>query len=310
MVAISKYKDLWDNIPTNPEGNLLRRVESAHPLDLFIGFDKENRMMLVLFTDHLPRFPNSSKEIFVRTKFREDSVYVVSFSLIDERFKDVFITLTWDILNYTFTVSDKQKGLVRFLERFSMWQNLMAKEKLLGNEVKGLIGELLVLRDYCFPKFGVAASVKAWAGPLGADRDFEFDNSWIEVKTTSLSASQVQISSFEQMDTLIDGFLIICRLEKSSVLAPETISLHRLVSSIESILILETDALHLFRTIIQLTGYDDCEDSNMPIFSFHRFEKYRVDQDFPRIRRIDVSSEITGGSYQLNIPMIQNWREV
>lgn len=300
---------MWNNIPSSPEGNLLRRVDDTHPLDLFIGFDEENRMMLVLFTDHLPKFCKSSKEILVRAIFREDKIYVARFSLTDNIFKDVFITLTWDILNFTYPVADIRRGITMLLDRFSMWQKLMEQSKAAGNEVKGLIGELLVLRDYCFPKFGISASINAWGGPFGTDRDFEYENAWIEVKTISLSAHQIQISSLEQLDTMADGLLVVCRLEKSSIIAPETITLQRLILSLESALVTEPDALHVLRTMIQLTGYDEHDDEYMPAFSFHRFETYRVTHDFPRIRRTDVPREVVGGSYFINIPMIQNWRE-
>ena len=54
----------------------------------------------------------------------------------------------------------------------------------------------------------------AWQGPEGCDQDFEFETGWAEVKTVKISATEVSISSLQQLEREDVGRLIVYFAEK------------------------------------------------------------------------------------------------
>ena len=64
--------------------------------------------------------------------------------------------------------------------------------------------------------FLTPTAVAGWIGPIGADRDFEFSDTWYEAKAVTLSKDIVTISSADQLDTGAEGTLLILRIEKVS----------------------------------------------------------------------------------------------
>ena len=76
-----------------------------------------------------------------------------------------------------------------------MWQKLFAEEKnkkLSDAEVKGLLGELCALRNVILMRYSPQTAVAGWIGPIGADRDFEFSDTWYEAKAVTLSKDKCQ----------------------------------------------------------------------------------------------------------------------
>ena len=84
------------------------------------------------------------------------------------------------------------------------------------DEIKGLIGEILFLKDFLLSQYGEVSSVNAWIGPEMADQDSVFSDVWYEVKATTSGANSIKVSSIEQLDVALDGELIIVFLDKTS----------------------------------------------------------------------------------------------
>jgi hypothetical protein len=180
--------------------------------------------------------------------------------------------------------------------------------KLSDAVVRGMVGELTVLRDICIPKYGSPHSITGWIGPLHADRDFEYEDDWFEVKSVSLSREIVSISSFDQLDIDRQGTLVLARIEKTTDSDADAISLNSLVQDIEELLAEDQDALSTFRVRLVLNGYDEADERANELFHLHGFEKYRVYDDFPRIRKSELTSEINNGEYTLSIAALSSWQ--
>lgn len=309
-MTTSEISDLWNSISNNIGVVTGRRIDAAHPLDFFASYDEENRMQLLVLTDSIPALPNSSKQIVVRANPRNDNKIAVCFSLTDASLKDLFVSLTWDMMNCTYNTTDYYSGVKKALGRFKKWQEMFAssKEKMSDARVKGLLGELLVLKKICIGKYGIEKAVEGWVGPLSTDQDFQYDDNWYESKAVSASKDKVSISSFEQLDNSAPGVLVICRIENASSLEPNSFTLKSLVNSTYENIGESANVRSLFHMRLLLYGYNDTEDDYNDSYKLTAMELYSVDEAFPKIIKSELNSAICGGSYELSIPAIQKWR--
>jgi len=302
---------MWLAIAPQKGSTIARRADPLHPLDIFIGYDENGCMQLMLLTDEEPKLPESSQQVIVRGNQRTDGQYAVCFSLVNTSLREIFVSLCWDIMESTYGVPNKKSGTVSAIKRFGMWQVLLAKgseSKMSDLVVRGLIGELSVLKNFGMPRYGKSHAVTGWIGPLHADRDFEYEDTWFEVKAASLSRESIIISSFDQLDIDRPGNLIVCRLEKTSEADPNALTLNTLVKAIEEDLSEDEYALSTLHVRLTLSGYDETDERTDDSFVVNSFEVYHVEDDFPRIRRSQLHLAIGSGEYALNISALQPWR--
>lgn len=310
MISITELNSVWDAITPQPGQNIGRRADTSHPLDFFITYDEKHNMQMILLSDHLPMLPASSQQILVRANHRHDGKYALCFSLSDGTLREQYVSLCWDIMNCTYDVHNKQQGIKTAIKRFCMWQKLFAEErskKLSDAEVKGLVGELCVFRHAILPRYEPCTAVAGWIGPIGADQDFEFNDTWYESKAVSLSKDNASISSLDQLDIDLEGNLMIVRLEKASENNPESFTLNALVDEIRSSLS-DAEAQTLFDARLASGKYDPSDPRSDEPYLLHRIEGYTVNNEFPRIRRSAISAAVSNGTYNLSIPALQNWR--
>lgn len=309
-MTTNEILSLWNSIGSNRGSTTGRRIDPEHPLAFFASYDEEDRMQLLLVTETVPDLPSSSKQIIVRANLRTDNKYAVCFSLTDASLKELFISLTWDMMNCTYDTANNAYGVKKAVERFKKWQKLFAasKDKMSSAQVKGLIGELLVLRDICIAKYGAEKAVEGWVGPLSADQDFQYEDMWYESKAVSASKDKVTISSFEQLDTTAPGVLAICRIETASSLERCGFTLKSLINSVDDMISANVHLKSLFHMRLTLYGYNEADDNSDECYKLMGLETYNVDDAFPRIARSSINAAVCGGSYELSIPAIQDWR--
>ena len=91
-----------------------QRVDSTHPLDLYVGIDDTARWTLLLISDFQPLSVTSSRMIMIKSGKRSDSKWTQSFSLVDDRFRDIFVLFCEDIVSSSTNIANKEKA-VRFV---------------------------------------------------------------------------------------------------------------------------------------------------------------------------------------------------
>ena len=92
-----------------------------------------------------------------------------------------------------------------------------AKNDLLSEEQqRGLIGELLFLREQILNGRPLKESVAGWVGALKEHQDFSYGETWYEIKSVMEQAEKVRIPSLEQLSLERVGELVIYRLAKTS----------------------------------------------------------------------------------------------
>lgn len=309
MITKTELSNVWNQIAPIVGKNVGRRADASHPLDFFISYDESSHKQLMLLAEQTPALPKSSRQINVRDNIRADGKHAICFSLLDDKLSDQYVFLCWDLMDCTYEMNDKKAGIRAAIRRFGMWQKLFAEaqvSRISDERLKGLIGELLVLKKICLPKYGSKA-IGGWIGPLGADRDFEYADCWYESKYISLSRDEVQISSLDQLDIDVNGYLVLCRTEKTGDNAVNSFSVNSLVDEI--LLYLDNEeAKTVFFSKLSLIGYQRSDDRVEEKYISRYIERYLVQSGFPRLRRSEIAEEIVNGTYSLSIPALAPWK--
>jgi hypothetical protein len=132
-------------------------------------------------------------------------------ALKDERFRDVFSSLSEDLVRRVSEATTPAEQSSAFLGQLARWQKFLtsSSEGLSEEMQRGLWGELYFLRTHLLPTLGLSA-VAGWKGAERAAQDFQFDAGAVEVKTTIAKQPQVvRISSERQLDHSVCRKLIL-----------------------------------------------------------------------------------------------------
>ncbi len=290
--------------------NSFQRVDPAHLLDLYCGYDQMHRYTLLLVSNTEPQYLTSSKVIDVSVGRRKaDSKWTLSFSLVDNDFKELFHRFCDDMIAASQMLKNPACGSDFMCARYISWQEMLSASRgeiLSRSEVKGLIGEMLFLRDVLIPKYGKEASLQAWIGPDMADQDFIFPDTWYEVKASTSDAKQVQISSIEQLDCTKEGTLAVLALDRTSALDEHRVTINDLFR--ELMHEMEKDTFRtVFSNLLLKMGFYPRPEYDAFIYRLNRMCQYRVDRNFPCLRRANVPGGVVNATWTLALPAIKDW---
>ena len=287
------------------------RVKPSQNLDIYRGVDALGRNALLLITSSSPIPAKSSKSIEVGSGQRTDGKFSLMFSLRDARYEDMFDCFCKDIISSSDiqAVADRN-AYAFFVNRYNKWAALFEKapnDILSPSVIKGLIGEILVLKNILIPQLGEVSALEAWMGPLLSPKDFIFEKSWVEVKTISSPVESIQISSIEQLDSTNDGQIVIVRLDSSNLADPDSISINGLFDEMVGLL-QNPVARNLFEEKLLVIGYCFNRLYDNVRFSFKKMELYKVTPDFPAIKRESIPPAILQAEYNISIPAIEKFK--
>lgn len=302
--------ELAEKFKQGVELHTYQRIDSKYKVNIFLGYNDDGQMSMVITERGSVTRLKSSKLINTQMLNRDDGKTALSFDLVDKSYISTFLVFCKDIIAVC-EKAGKDAAIANAVIRWKYWLELFGKKKLdilEKSEIKGLIGELLVLRDYLIPQCGVAKAIASWMGPLSGHKDFEIDDTWYEVKAVNESALQVSISSLEQLEDERIGHLVVVRLEDSNDAVSQTLTLNQVVASLVD-LIEDPDDLDLFRHKLVAIGYDFNDQYDKFHFALKGIQKYRVDDGFPRIRRNDVHLAVGNVKYTILIDGIVSFQE-
>lgn len=290
--------------------NSWRRIDENHPLDIFIGKDEAGRYAFeYIGSFEINKRIRSSNSIDVAHYTQKDGRNSIVLSLTDHKCIRQFCAFCNDIVNYTLSIKSKDNsGYNTICDLYLTWQKMFrVHSNLLNeNEIKGLIGELLFLRDTLIPIFGVSRALIAWTGPDATKKDFSINETWYEVKAIEASKSSVKISSIEQLESDFVGQLIVYRLEKmaSSFVG---ISLNQLVESVMSIAhsLMDKD---LFIEKLSRVKYSFEIQYDSYVYVVKTIDRFLVSNNFPRLKRNNLHKAIHSASYELTISELSDYK--
>lgn len=287
-----------------------QRIDSEYKVNIFLGYNEDGRMSMVITEPGKEALVKSSKLIDVSLKRREDQKMAFTFDLLDDSYKSMFMVFCKDII-VSCERAGSQMAISNAITRWKYWKEMFGKKKsslLDKQEIKGLIGELIELRDHFMKEYGASIAIRSWMGPLLGHKDFEVDDTWYEIKAVSENATQVNISSLEQLDSEVDGHLVIVRLEETSSTSDLSVNLNQIVVSVVD-MITDPEVMDLFRVRLDNVGYTPDDDYNNFNFIFKGRQSYVIDDSFPRLTRDRLPESIGNVKYTIMFDGISRFKE-
>lgn len=283
----------------------------------------ENGRQTLIFFSQLP-MPElrSSAAVDASVSKRYGGLNALKLAVADQRYEELFCKICDDLLSVMVGAASEGAALSRLADRYEAWRAFWKNRTgaLSEEAVRGLTGELIYFRRCLDEGVDPAAVASAWIGPMGGDQDFVFPNRWAEVKTIRQSASEVQISSLEQLvnpkvtengSEAVDGRLAVIRLHGE----PAGEACLTLPSLVEEIVGRLSDAPHAqtaFINTIEMTGADLAHGvmETTLRFSLLEIQEYDVNAEgFPRIIRTpELPAAVTKVRYSLSLAGLEPWR--
>jgi hypothetical protein len=301
----------WGSINYTDGGFL--QIDAQHPLEWHIGYQSISQRTLLLVCDSQIEAVDSSKSMVVTRRRREtDNRWTLSFELVRNEQQGVFAILCCDVIEHSRSATNENDALKLVLSRYKQWSKLLESQNsgLMSEQSrKGLLGELLFLEKRIAISDNSLSVIQGWAGADGADLDLVYPDGWHEVKSVSVSATSIVISSLEQLDCTDVGELVVQRIDKTTPSKTGAFSLNEVVHRISMTLLSDVDALDLFRAKLSTYGYIDLQEYSEQKYYHTETVIYRVDESFPRLTTQSVPSQIVSAHYELSLPSLINWRK-
>lgn len=298
------YKTFREEFPSR---HFIRFGDNRH-LSIYIGRDDDARYSFDFRGKYKPVRITSSDVIAVE-QYKQGDLLTLRFSLENSDLLEYFCTFCQDLMDSVRVTSDDEAAYQTLRSRYYSWRQLFRPDnaRMTEAEIMGLIGELLFLKDYMIPERGIDVALESWMGPEKTHKDFSDQQDWFEIKTISFGKESVRISSVEQLDSDIDGTLVIYELEKMSP-SFDGIKLNQLANNIIASL-QSASQREVFIDKLQLFGFDFSNEYDNLVFALRGEHKYKVDtNNFPRIHRDMLPDAIARVQYDLLLTEIEPFK--
>jgi hypothetical protein len=201
-----QLEEQWSKLKDHRRsGFITLRIDDLCIPDLNLGINTtQNRCLLLM----LPKgtnlgFVGETKENIKTAYHKKENCIVLE--LLDKYYHSLFNDLIISLYFKIYKVEYLKESTSVFISTINKWASFLAKgrtDKLTKDVIKGLFGELTVLRELLNESSmsNVDIILKSWQGPYDANTDFIFNNKNIEVKTKNYDSSVVSISSEYQLD--------------------------------------------------------------------------------------------------------------
>lgn len=289
------------------DGNFQLLDNTILPYKFYFGKTKDGLFTLEYRGQFTKASLKANGTIDVKTGKRGNESFVW-FSLLNNNLFETFVIFCCDLIECAYIANDAQEGYEKISNRYYVWKKMFSNtKKLLGEElIKGLIGELLFLKNEMFPLYGHTKSLLSWSGQSKTKKDFSVDDDWYEIKTIDVGKPSVGISSLEQLESDSDGQLCVYQVEKMSE-TYDGITLNKLFNEIVNLFNLQMD-IDLFTDIMLTSGYTYAPDYDTIVYEVRQIDKYRVDNKFPKLSHNNISSAIIKARYEIALSEIENFK--
>lgn len=283
-------------------------VDDKHPLKLYVGADDSGNYALEYRGVFKPVTIKSSSIIGIR-HYVKSGYNCFVLSLLDHTTLDTFSIFVSDLVEATRKAIDDRNGYQLITNRYYAWRKMFyQKSKLLDEqEIMGLMGELLFLRDHIIPLCGPAKAMAAWSGQEKTKKDFSVDQTWYEIKTIHYGKDSVRISSLEQLDSQVDGHLAVFQLERMSQ-AYDGLRINALCQEILNSLT-STETKDMFLEKLANAGFRFESEYDEYVFEVRDYDTYLVGDDFPKLKRDRIPEAIAKVQYDLLLATIAQYKE-
>jgi hypothetical protein len=226
-------------------------------------------------------------------------------TLRDSTLTDLFGLLCSDLaetVSRCQTSTSVSHDVLTVLER---WRAFLQRRSALltGEEVRGLIGELVTLARL-ISLLGAERAITAWKGPIGGIRDFESESLHAETKTFTPSAgASIYISDALQLETPTGLWMkLVCiALDQS----PSGSTLAQYVLAVETLLAVSPSVCELYRQRVAAAGFLPSMADSLPE-TYVAFEPrvFEVRDGFPRINPASIPHGVRSVRFAIELAVL------
>lgn len=249
--------------------------------------------------------------LYIKYKDRFATVY----RLLDDSLLSIFVSFAIDLESLVDINKDIRP--INIYNRYIYWQKMFMKKttNISEKEVKGLINELYILKNYIIPKYGIEKSIHGWIGTNMTKKDFALPSGiWFEAKATTVGKNFIRISSIDQLVADTDGYLVVSFLEKTSDINEKGINLYRLLEYFLN----NSDITESLKIAIQVKVFNlvkELDIINNPSHNVHKYnylfrktDFYRVNSSFPCLNFDVIPKGIEDVKYSILLDSIENFK--
>lgn len=302
--------DPWEGIDAGayPAGKRLYRKDERY----WVSKNQKNELIFFIQDQCLDLIPTSlnlpSLELKIENYTNNEKRLTCTYKEPSEENKEKFAIVIKSVAFET----GKYKGLNLFSviqKELHSWSSFLKNHDnpLSRAELIGLWGELYVLSNLLIKNHNIEDVINYWAGPEGGKKDFTLNKIALEVKTTTTSGpNEIKINSLDQLD-ITSQKLFLIHLQINSADQDKGQSLSYFHELIHSKLKHDFNALTLYfkkigKFINRASNLQKTES-----FISSKIEMYSICDQFPKLIRNNVPSEIIEAHYSLSISKIQQF---
>ncbi len=274
--------------------NVYRSMSGVNPNLMVMSADGTISFMV--------RFGNSIKPDITKKKYANVSISLehitsaidaIVVTLNESRFRNTFKVIATDII-YAAMLMTNEKDMVNiFCNKLNTWSYIFKAgidNKLSEEEQVGLYGELTFIKKLLEEtQIAESAIVEAWVGPNGEDKDFQYCNYAVEIKSSLNMANQLKIANLKQLDgTGLTALYLYHFAFAKTEGGPNTLS--ALIEELRNALS-SSPVADIFEDKLISVGYlDEDKERYTRSYVIQNESAYLVDITFPKI----ISSMVPG----------------
>ncbi|WP_164280927.1 PD-(D/E)XK motif protein [Stenotrophomonas indicatrix] len=302
----------WSSLSGTSDRIVGRRIAQEHPLDYYWARAQGGALGLVLrgvAPAWMPRDLPSLRGVDISTA-SDDDIPEVRMFLRRPGDQDVFLTLCRDVIAYSCIGGSQDDAARRFFRRLEHWHLLMSRARtdaMDAHEVRGLIGELVMLERLML-SVGVEAAISSWVAPDDHPQDFALERMILEIKTRSSgSRPHVQISSLEQLQASHLALFLVT-IELAEAHGESARSLNEVCADVLGVARAHSLTMEdRLEVALLKRGYVRNDVYNAIKYRVSGISSYSVGEGFPRILRSEIDSRVVRASYVLDLSSLTSF---
>lgn len=307
--------DDWATLEAQPgaQGTVRRRLYPESTRDLFVELDLESRVRRFTYRRPwgagraLPAMPKTRALDCTGHVLDGGATIVISVELREPPLADVFTAVVEDLAEAVVHAASDDEAVSDLAVRLMRWQELfrsLSREGLSDLQRRGLVGELLVLRDDLLPLLRADVAVEAWTGPLRKNQDFQLPHVALEVKTAAgLQPQGFVVANERELDERGADRLNLVHISLDERLGGEGFSLLQLVKEVESLVAGHPTAHRLLIDRLARVGFLRAHSGmyEEPHYGVRSRRYYDVNGAFPRIVESDLRNGVGRVAYSVTL---------
>lgn len=234
----------------------------------------------------------------------------IAINLLDHTFDDLFAAFTGEILSAISASATPEQAVQAINRCIARWRRFVesGRKSLTDEEVRGLIGELVVLGRTA-RRIGLLEALSAWRAPFDSIRDFEFESSSLEVKSYQVQAGpSLRINDPAQLEPSLGRPLHLCSVRLAPTDAGRT--LPEVIQALADMYSSQPGSIAQLEESLASYGYLRSQSTTFTDrYSIGPVNVFAVENGFPRIRPADVPAGVEEVRFSIPIGAIARFEQ-